>query len=175
MEAIAKLNNVPTSPRKMRLVADLIRGMKVSNALSILKFERKNGAPKLEKLLLSAISNWQNKYEEVKLEEADLFIKEIRVDGGRMLKRLRPAPQGRAHRIRKRSNHVTLILDSLNKPEVVEKETKASKGKVEKAKEEKKEAKTKTTKAKAKKKDTGAKKETKKPAKKSDKKSKGKK
>ena len=173
MEAIAKLNNVPTSPRKMRLVADLIRGKKVSNALSILKFERKNGAPKLEKLLLSAISNWQNKYEEAKLEEADLFVKEIRVDGGRMLKRLRPAPQGRAHRIRKRSNHVTLIVDSLNKPEVVQKEEAEKKEKVVKPKKEKKE--TKTVKAKAKKKGTTAKKAEKKPVKKTEKKSKGKK
>ncbi len=114
MEAIAKLNNVPTSPRKMRLVADLVRGQRVNNALSILKFEPRVGAAKLEKLLLSAIANWQNKNEDVQLEEADLFIKEIKVDSGKMLKRLRPAPQGRAHRIRKRSNHVTLVVDSLN-------------------------------------------------------------
>ncbi|MEM6523932.1 MAG: 50S ribosomal protein L22 [Bacteroidota bacterium] len=112
MEAVAKLNNVPTSPRKMRMVADLIRGERVNRALNILKFEPKEGAARLEKLLLSAISNWQQKNEDVDLEDADLFIKEIRVDGGRILKRLRPAPQGRAHRIRKRSNHVTLILDS---------------------------------------------------------------
>lgn len=112
MEAVAKLRNVPTSPRKMRLVADLIRGQKVSKALGILKFEPKNGAVKLEKLLLSAIANWQAKNQDVRLEEADLFVKEIFVDGGRILKRLRPAPQGRAHRIRKRSNHVTLIIDS---------------------------------------------------------------
>ena len=112
MEAVAKLNNVPTSPRKMRMVADLIRGERVNTALNILKFEPKEGAARLEKLLLSAISNWQAKNEDAKLEEADLFIKEIRVDGGRMLKRLRPAPQGRAHRIRKRSNHVTLVIDS---------------------------------------------------------------
>ena len=113
MEAVAKLNNVPTSPRKMRLVAELIKGEKVSKALNILKFESKVGAPMLEKLLLSAIANWQNSNEEASLEDADLYIKEIRVDGGRMLKRLRPAPQGRAHRIRKRSNHVTLVIDSL--------------------------------------------------------------
>ncbi|MEO1097440.1 MAG: 50S ribosomal protein L22 [Bacteroidota bacterium] len=112
MEAVAKLNNVPTSPRKMRMVADLIRGEKVNRALNILKFEPKEGAARLEKLLLSAISNWQQKNEDVDLEDADLFVKEIRVDGGRILKRLRPAPQGRAHRIRKRSNHVTLVLDS---------------------------------------------------------------
>ncbi|MEM9855771.1 MAG: 50S ribosomal protein L22 [Bacteroidota bacterium] len=123
MEAVAKLNNVPTSPRKMRMVADLIRGEKVSRALNILKFEPKEGAARLEKLLLSAISNWQLKNEDLDLEDADLFVKEIRVDGGRILKRLRPAPQGRAHRIRKRSNHVTLILDSaIPVQEVVETE-----------------------------------------------------
>lgn len=114
MEAIAKLNNVPTSPRKMRLVADLIRGKKVGYALSILKFTPNHGALKLEKLLLSAIANWQAKNPDEKLEEADLFVKTIQVDGGRMLKRLRPAPQGRAHRIRKRSNHVTLVVDAIN-------------------------------------------------------------
>ena len=114
MEAIAKLNNVPTSPRKMRLVADLVRGERVNYALSILKFEPKVGAAKIEKLLLSAIANWQQKNEDVQLEEADLFVKEIKVDSGRILKRLRPAPQGRAHRIRKRSNHVTIVVDSLN-------------------------------------------------------------
>lgn len=112
MEAVAKLNNVPTSPRKMRLVADLIRGQRVNRALSILKFESKYGAAKLEKLLLSAIANWQAKNEDSRLEDADLFVKEIFVDSGRILKRLRPAPQGRAHRIRKRSNHVTLVIDS---------------------------------------------------------------
>ena len=112
MEAVAKLKNVRTSPRKMRLVADLIRGRKVSDALNILKFEPKKGADNLEKLLFSAISNWQIKNEDVRLEEADLYVKEIFVDGGRILKRLRPAPQGRAHRIRKRSNHVTLVVDS---------------------------------------------------------------
>ncbi|MCC5928440.1 MAG: 50S ribosomal protein L22 [Cyclobacteriaceae bacterium] len=112
MEAVAKLNNVPTSPRKMRLIADLVRGQKVSKALNLLRFENREGAQRLEKLLLSAISNWQAKNEDVRLEEADLYIKSITVDGGRILKRLRPAPQGRAHRIRKRSNHVTLIVDS---------------------------------------------------------------
>ena len=111
----ARLVNVPTSPRKMRLVADLIRGVRVNQALSILKYEPKVGAAKLEKLLLSAISNWEVKNKEEKLEEADLFVKDIFVDGGRILKRLRPAPQGRAHRIRKRSNHVTLTVDSLKK------------------------------------------------------------
>lgn len=113
--AVAKLKNVPTSPRKMRLVADLIRGERVSKALNILKYEPKVGAPKLEKLLLSAISSWTAKHTDVKLEEADLYVKEVFVDGGRILKRLRPAPQGRAHRVRKRSNHVTLIVDSLKK------------------------------------------------------------
>ncbi|HEX8545570.1 MAG TPA: 50S ribosomal protein L22 [Cytophagaceae bacterium] len=108
----AKLVNVPTSNRKMRLVADLIRGQKVNQVLGILKFQQKQGAPRLEKLVLSAISDWQAKNADIRLEEADLFIKEIFVDGGRMLKRLRPAPQGRAHRVRKRSNHVTLTLAS---------------------------------------------------------------
>lgn len=120
MEALARLNNVPTSPRKMRLVADMIRGERVNKALSILKFEPKVGAEKLEKLLLSAISNWQLTNEDAKIEEADLYIKSITVDSGRMLKRLRPAPQGRAHRIRKRSNHVTIVIDSLNATEPVE-------------------------------------------------------
>ncbi len=120
MEAIAKLNNVPTSPRKMRVVADLVRGKRVNIALNLLKFEAKQGADRLEKLLLSAISNWENKNEDQKVEEADLFIKTISVDSGKMLKRLRPAPQGRAHRIRKRSNHVTLIVDSMNAGENIE-------------------------------------------------------
>ena len=115
MEAIAKLNNVPTSPRKMRLIADLIRGMGVDLALNTLKFDSKVGSKRLEKLLLSAISNWQEKNKDQKIEDADLFIKEIFVNGGKMIKRLRPAPQGRAHRIRKRSTHVTIVLDSLNK------------------------------------------------------------
>ena len=114
MEAIAKLNNVPTPPRKMRLVADMIRGRRVAEALNILKFEAKQGAPKMEKLLLSAIANWQEKNEDERLEDADLFVKEVKVDGGRMLKRLRPAPQGRAHRIRKRSNHITIVVDSMS-------------------------------------------------------------
>lgn len=112
MEAVAKLRNVPTSPRKMRLVADLIRGKKVAKALNLLKFEPNHNAAKLEKLLLSAVANWQHKHEDVRLEEADLYVKEIFVGGGRILKRLRPAPQGRAHRIRKRSNHVTMIVAS---------------------------------------------------------------
>ena len=99
--AFAKLNNCPTSPRKMRLVADLVRGQKVEKALQILKFSNKEASRRVEKLVLSAISNWQEKNEDASIEDADLFIKEIRVDGGSMLKRLRPAPQGRAHRIRK--------------------------------------------------------------------------
>ena len=114
MEAVARLRNVPTSPRKMRLVADLVRGKKVGYALSVLKFTPNHGAIKLEKLLLSAIANWQAKNPDEKLEEADLYIKTIQVDGGRTLKRLRPAAQGRAHRIRKRSNHVTLVVDSIS-------------------------------------------------------------
>ena len=121
---VAKLKDVPTSPRKMRLVADIIRGERVSKALNILKFESKVGAAKLEKLLLSAISNWQAKNEDAKLEDADLYVKDIWVDGGRILKRLRPAPQGRAHRIRKRSNHVTIVVDSLAAQNETEKETK---------------------------------------------------
>ena len=112
--AFAKLNNCPTSPRKMRLVADLVRGEDVEKALQILKFNNKEASLRLEKLLLSAIANWQMKNEDASVEEAELFVKEIRVDGGAMLKRLRPAPQGRAHRIRKRSNHVTLVLGAKN-------------------------------------------------------------
>ena len=128
MEAVAKLNNVPTSPRKMRFVTDMIRGVRVNRALSILKFEPKIGSERLEKLLLSAVANWQSKNEDVRLEEADLFVKEIFVDSGRMLKRLRPAPQGRAHRIRKRSNHVTLVVDSLVQAVEVENEVENNKG-----------------------------------------------
>jgi len=112
--AFAKLNNCPTSPRKMRLVADLVRGEKVEKALAILRFNPKEASRKLEKLLLSALANWQAKNEDANLEDADLVVAEIRVDSGAMLKRLRPAPQGRAHRIRKRSNHVTLVLGSKN-------------------------------------------------------------
>ncbi len=108
----ARLNNCPTSPRKMRLVADQIRGVDVNSALDILRFSPKEASGRLEKLLKSAIANWETKNESARMEEAELFIKEIFVDSGRMLKRLRPAPQGRAHRIRKRSNHVTLILGS---------------------------------------------------------------
>ena len=112
--AFAKLNNCPTSPRKMRLVADLVRGEKVENALQILRFSPKEASRRLEKLLLSAIANWQAKNEDATIEDAGLFVKSIYVDSAGMLKRLRPAPQGRAHRIRKRSNHVTLELGSKN-------------------------------------------------------------
>ncbi len=119
MEAVARLRNVPTSPRKMRMVADMIRGQKVTKALNILKFEARIGAKKLEKLLLSAISNWEQKNEGRRIEDADLYVKTIYVDGGTMLKRMRPAPQGRGYRIRKRSNHVTLIVDELAAPQAV--------------------------------------------------------
>jgi large subunit ribosomal protein L22 len=112
--SFAKLNNCPTSPRKMRLVADLVRGQKVERALNILKFSTKEASRKLEKLVLSAINNWEQKNADSNVTEAGLFIKEIRVDGGMMLKRLRPAPQGRAHRIRKRSNHVTIVLGQVD-------------------------------------------------------------
>jgi large subunit ribosomal protein L22 len=113
--AFAVLRNNPTSPRKMRLVADMVRGMAVDKALYVLKYTPKEAARKMEKLLESAISNWEQKSEETFDVNSNLFISEVRVDGGRMLKRLRPAPQGRAHRIRKRSNHVTLVIDTKNK------------------------------------------------------------
>jgi large subunit ribosomal protein L22 len=109
--AFAKLNNEPSSPRKMRLVADIIRGKEVFQALNILKFTRKHAALPLEKLLRSAIDNWQAKNSGADVAEANLIVKNITVDGGRTLKRISPAPQGRAHRIRKRSNHVTITLD----------------------------------------------------------------
>ena len=108
--AFAKLNNCPTSPRKMRLVADIIRGVDVDKALNILKFNPKEASLRLEKLLLSALANWESKNEGSRIEDNQLFVKEITVDSGRMLKRIQPAPQGRAHRIRKRSNHVTIVL-----------------------------------------------------------------
>ena len=108
--AFAKLNNCPTSPRKMRLVADLIRGLDIDKAINILKFNPKEASLRLEKLLLSAIANWEQKNTGSNIEESNLYIKEITVDSGSMLKRIQPAPQGRGHRIRKRSNHVTLIL-----------------------------------------------------------------
>ena len=111
-QAYAKLRNVPTSPRKMRWVVDLIRGQEVNLALDILKFSTKEASRRVEKLLLSAVANWKEKNEGVRLEDANLYVKEAFVDSGRILKRLRPAPQGRAHRIRKRSNHVTILVDS---------------------------------------------------------------
>jgi large subunit ribosomal protein L22 len=110
--AVAELNNCPTSPRKMRLVVDMIRGIEVNRALDILRFSTKEPSKKIEKLLLSAIANWQKKNEDVRIEKSNLYVKEVQVDGGRMLKRLRPAPQGRGYRVRKRSNHVTILLDS---------------------------------------------------------------
>lgn len=113
MEAIAKLNNCPTSPRKMRLLADLVRGKRVEEAMNILRFNaKKENSVRLEKLLRSAIANWEQKNEGARIEDADLYVKTIFVDGGAMAKRVLPAPQGRAYRIRKRSNHVTLVVDS---------------------------------------------------------------
>src|SRR5258705_6253241 len=109
--AIARLVNVPTSPRKMRVVADLIRGKEVMQAMNILKYNAKASSTRLEILLQSAISNWEAKPGE-KIDEGKAFVKSVNVDSGRMLKRLKPAPQGRAYRVRKRSNHVTIVLDS---------------------------------------------------------------
>ncbi|MCK9269233.1 MAG: 50S ribosomal protein L22 [Bacteroidales bacterium] len=108
----AKLNNCPTSPRKMRLMADLVRGQGVEMALNILKFKPNHAAERLYKLILSAIDNWQEKNKGVRLEDSNLYIKSVMVDSARQLKRIRPAPQGRAHRIRKRSNHITVVVDS---------------------------------------------------------------
>jgi large subunit ribosomal protein L22 len=113
MEAVAKLNNYPTSPRKMRLLADLIRGLEVEKALGILQFNPKHPAVPMYKLLKSAINNWEQKNSDEKVEDAGLIVKTIMVDGGRVIKRMRPAPQGRGYRIRKRSNHVTIIVDSI--------------------------------------------------------------
>lgn len=110
----SSLRNVPTSPRKMRLVADMIRGERANIALNILRFDAHHASNTLEKLLLTAIADWQMQNEDISIEEADLYVKEIFVDSARMLKRLRPAPQGRAHRIRKRSNHVTIVIDNHN-------------------------------------------------------------
>jgi large subunit ribosomal protein L22 len=120
MEAVARLRNVPTSPRKMRLLADLVRGMDVENALNTLKFSPKHNSVPMEKLLVSAIANWRVKNEGVDVADANLYVKTIFVDGGRMLKRMRPAPQGRAYRVRKRSNHITIIVDSRNPVSVTE-------------------------------------------------------
>lgn len=111
-KAFAVLRNCPTSPRKMRLVANMIRGMEVNKALDALKFCPREASNRVEKLLMSAIANWQTKNEGARIEDSQLFVKEIFVDSARILKRLRPAPQGRAHRIRKRSNHVTITVDS---------------------------------------------------------------
>jgi large subunit ribosomal protein L22 len=111
----AVLRNCPTSPRKMRLITDLINGQDVNKALDILKYSPQEASRPLEKLLLSAIANWQAKNERVRIEESNLYVKTVHVDSGRTLKRLQTAPQGRAHRIRKRSNHVTLVLDSMTK------------------------------------------------------------
>ena len=112
--AIAKLNNPPIAPRKMRLVADLVRGVEVNKALNILQHNAKEASNSLEKLLRSAIANWEQKNEDRSIEEETLVVKSIEVSGGRMLKRIQPAPQGRAHRIRKRSNHVTIVIDGAN-------------------------------------------------------------
>jgi large subunit ribosomal protein L22 len=110
--AFAKLNNCPTSPRKMRLIADLIRGLDADRALAELKLNPKEASGRMEKLLLSALANWETKNEGKRMDENSLYVSEVKVDSGRMLKRVQPAPQGRAHRIRKRSNHVTLVVDS---------------------------------------------------------------
>jgi large subunit ribosomal protein L22 len=110
--AFAKLNNCPTSPRKMRLIADLIRGLDADRALAELKLNPKEASGRMEKLLLSALANWETKNEGKRMDENNLYVSEVKVDSGRMLKRVQPAPQGRAHRIRKRSNHVTLVVDS---------------------------------------------------------------
>ena len=119
--AIAKANDVPSSPRKMRLVADTVRGVEVNRALDLLKFSKKAPSVVLEKLLRSAIANWESKNQDKakELDNANVYVKTIMVDEGRTLKRIRPCPQGRAGRIRKRSNHVTIILD-VKKPTTVE-------------------------------------------------------
>jgi len=110
--AIAKLNNCPTSPRKMRKVADMVRGKDVFQALNLLKYSKQEASVRLEKLLRSAIANWEAKNDGGRADEVGLVVSQISVDSARMLKRIQPAPQGRAHRIRKRSNHVTLIVDT---------------------------------------------------------------
>lgn len=112
----AALRNVPTSPRKMRLVADLVRGMEVGRALGVLKFSNKEAAARVEKLLRSAIANWEEKNGR-KAEDGELYISRIFVDGAATLKRMRPAPQGRGYRIRKRSNHITIFVDSITNKE----------------------------------------------------------
>ena len=127
MEAVAKLNNYPTSPRKMRLLADLIRGLEVEKALGILQFNPKHPAVPMYKLLKSAINNWEQKNADEKVEDAGLVVKTIMVDCGRVLKRMRPAPQGRGYRVRKRSNHVTIVVDSIHNNEPVVAKKKAEK------------------------------------------------
>ena len=122
--SIAKLVNVPTSPRKMRVVSDLVRGVEVMKALNILKYNAKAPAARLEKLLQSAIVNWEAKTGD-KIDEGKVYVKTIAVDSARMLKRLRPAPQGRGYRVRKRSNHVTIILDNISNRPVSAKAKKA--------------------------------------------------
>jgi len=118
----AVLRNCPTSPRKMRLVTDMIKGIEVNRALDMLRYSKKEASAKVEKLLLSALANWQAKNEGERIEESDLYVREAYVDQSRTLKRIRPAPQGRAHRIRKRSNHVTIVIDSRIEPEAKEQE-----------------------------------------------------
>jgi large subunit ribosomal protein L22 len=128
MEAVSKLNNYPTSPRKMRLLADLIRGLEVEKALGILQFNPKHPAVPMYKLLKSAINNWEQKNADEKVEDAGLVVKTIMVDCGRVIKRMRPAPQGRGYRVRKRSNHVTIVVDSINSnsvPEIKKQKAKA--------------------------------------------------
>ena len=120
---VAKLMNNPTSPRKTRLVADMVRGVEVEKALGILQYSPRESAPKIRKLLLSAIANWQAKNEGVRMEDAHLYVKEIKVDEGRTMKRMRTAPQGRGYRLRKRSNHITMVLGSRLDSVVSEEET----------------------------------------------------
>lgn len=121
-KAIAILKNCPTSPRKMRLVADMIRGVEVNNALNLLKFSSKEASNSLEKLVMSAVANWQQKNSGARIEDSNIVISEVYVDGGRMLKRVSPAPQGRAYRKRKRSNHITVVLGSNNSVEATKEE-----------------------------------------------------
>lgn len=113
LKAIAILRDCPSSPRKMRLVADIIRGVEINKALGILRFSKKDASNKLETLLRSAIANWEAKNQDERLEDVKLCVKEIFVDAGKTIKRIQPAPQGRAHRVRKRSNHVTLVVDKI--------------------------------------------------------------
>lgn len=163
MEAVAKLKNYPTSPRKMRLLADLIRGMKVEKALAVLEHNPKHPAVPMRKLVLSAISNWKQKNEGG--DEGQLVVKTIFVDGARTLKRMRPAPQGRGYRVRKRSNHVTVIVDDVNSVKIQPKQLKAEAAPVEAPVVEEPVAEVKTKKAAPKKaapKKAAAKKETKK-------------